>query len=768
MRTIKIYQAKASDFPKSDKLRVLAQYPAFVLAEAEEKEAERIRRDYLIEDISDQFRIENEETKLDTGRPRFAVSGARLEHPDYPERAELPSGPHHYVVQFIGPIKDSWRTKLRKTGAQIVAPYDGFAVVARIGETDLPKVAALKEVRWMGHLPYSARLSPQLARPIEAGTPAADPGTPRTRYLPKTFVVQFFQPERAARAGAEVRKAGFQIVEKPGDASNSLIVRTRSGDDANISAALERLARVHGVQKISARPIRRTSNDRAAVIMKTAGAMGAAPGLGLSGQGEIIGICDTGLDNGDPQTIHPDFSGRIVALKSYKISPDFAAWIKNPGADDGPSDLDSGHGTHTSGSIVGDGTGSSNLSGLAGPVRGLAYKAKLVMQAVEQAVDWKDPADLQEYGRYLLAGIPADLTTLFDYAYSKGARIHSNSWGGGDPGSYDQQCQQVDAYVWRKRNFCILFSAGNDGRDGGGSGTIDEGSVTPPGTAKNCITVGACENNRPQIASTYGGSWPQDYPVPPISADRLADNPDQVVAFSSRGPTGDGRIKPDVVAPGTYILSTRSRQLAPNNFGYGKFGSSSLYMFDSGTSMATPLTAGAVALIREYLRKKKGIASPSAALLKACVIACAAPLPTQASVPDNHQGFGRIALDDLLAPKTPMKARFVEGSGLRTGLAAQHGFTVATAGRPLKLVLVHTDFPGPRLVNNLNLLVTGPDGKTRVGNGKGVGGSFDAANNVETVAIAAAAAGNYSVQVIGANVPNGPQPYALVVVGALS
>src|SRR5439155_22064461 len=109
------------------------------------------------------------------------------------------------------------------------------------------------------------------------------------------------------------------------------------------------------------------------------------------------------------------------------------------------------------------------------------------------------------YGRYLLAGIPADLKRLFSDAYSKGARIHSNSRGGGDPGSYDEQCRALDEFVWRHKDFCVVVAAGNDGTDSDGDGQINPMSMSSPGTAKNCITVGACENRRPEFdVESYG------------------------------------------------------------------------------------------------------------------------------------------------------------------------------------------------------------------------------------------------------------------------
>src|SRR6185295_4168452 len=197
--------------------------------------------------------------------------------------------------------------------------------------------------------------------------------------------------------------------------------------------------------------------------------------------------------------------------------PDFDKYIKNPGGDDGLADVDEGHGTHVAGSVLGSGALSAGLPGLKGPIRGLAYQAKLVFQAVEQELKWKNPADLEENGRFLLAGIPNDLTELFKQAYQKGARIHSNSWGGGKPGEYDEQCRQLDQFVWDNKDFCVLVAAGNDGTDKDGDGKINFKSVTSTATAKNCITVGACENLRTKFNSeVYGDWWPDDYPSAPF------------------------------------------------------------------------------------------------------------------------------------------------------------------------------------------------------------------------------------------------------------
>jgi hypothetical protein len=507
----------------------------------------------------------------------------------------------------------------------------------------------------------------------------------------------------------------------------------------------------------------------AALIMGTATSM-ASDGLGLSGRGEVVAVCDTGLDTGDPATIHRDFAHRIVWIKSYPITPDYSTQVLNPGGDDGPADLDSGHGTHVAGSVLGDGSLSVGLPGVQRPIQGLAHGAQLVFQAVEQEMKWKPKYDTPDAERFLLAGIPLDLRQLLRDAYKHGARIHSNSWSGGDPGAYDSQCEQLDRFVWEHQDFCVLVAAGNDGHDRDRDGKINPMSVTSPSSAKNCITVGACESRRVQFQhQLYGEVWGEDYPVAPYNNDPMADNPEQVAAFSSRGPTADGRVKPDVVAPGTFILSTRSTRIAPNNFAFGHFPPSKAYFYMVGTSMATPLTAGAVALIREYYRRKKKVKNPTAALLKATLIAGAIRLPGEKAILDNEQGFGRVNLDAVLAPPAPATTVFEEVSpGVKTGASRSIALKVLSSQTRLRVVLAYTDYPGSALVNDLNLIVRAPDGQRFVGNQpEGAGMSLDTRNNVEVVEVSEPVSGAWTIQVVGSNVPRGPQAFAVVAIGHL-
>jgi hypothetical protein len=182
--------------------------------------------------------------------------------------------------------------------------------------------------------------------------------------------------------------------------------------------------------------------------------------------------------------------------------------------------------------------------------------------------------------------------------------------------------------------------------------------------------------------------------------------------------------------------------------------------------MATPLTAGGVALIREFLRKKKKIASPTAALLKAMLIAGAKRLPKIAppgTIVDPHQGYGRVNLDRSL--KRPLC--LLEGPALKTGKKSATVIKVPAGRRGLRVAMCYSDYPGESLINNLSVIVTDPGGKRYVGNQKSTSRSsltLDSSNNVEVIDVPRAKAGTWTIDVVASDVPKGPQDFALVAV----
>lgn len=805
--------------------RVVEPYDSFVLVEATDEQLEALQASgYKVVPREDLDRIDLGAITIDTREPRYTHRGEVRPHSAYPHVEAPGPGPHHYIVQFIGPVKEEWKEEITAWGGVLCDPLPSYSYVVEMDEATLQRVLQAAFVRWVGHYDPNIRISPELQRPVSPASsltrgPAMDmepsersqpstaprgpadrrptgdeeapgmdagegegPGLPLrgrlARPLPSAFAVSFHTRQSLEDAIPQIEALDGTVAEGREGQGRTLTVTFRL--DVPAEEMARRLAGIHGVKFVEAVTLRQLRNDVATRLMLNPDAGGDDDlpfELPWTGRREVVAITDTGLDTGDPATLHPDFRGRIVNLTSWATSPAFDDLVLNPRADDGPADLDSGHGTHVTGSALGDGTRSLE-KGLR-PIRGLAHQARLVFQAVEHRLEWK-PEFITEYRRrygedpppYHLAGLPGDLVQLFQAAYDLGARVHSNSWGGGEFGAYDRDAAAVDQFVWEHKDAVILFAAGNDGADLNRDGQVDPGSVTPPGTAKNCITVGASESLRPQFGYRYGLVWGSAFPRSPLHSDLLADDPTDVAAFSSRGPCTDGRVKPDVVAPGTFILSTRSRHAQGEGY-WARFDDD--YWYFGGTSMACPLTAGACAILRQFLRQKRR-RKPSAALVKAVLIHLAAHRPYRyaaddtAEVCDVEQGWGHVNLTPLVDSEQRPRLRFVDTvKGLTTGKRRRYRFTVTDESIPVKVTLVWSDYPGspgryPSVINNLNLMVTAPDGRDYHGNvfTPPYDATLDTVNNVEVVWIPDPLPGRYRITVVGMNVGSGPQPFALV------
>ncbi|GIL17314.1 MAG: hypothetical protein BroJett040_10650 [Oligoflexia bacterium] len=465
-------------------------------------------------------------------------------------------------------------------------------------------------------------------------------------------------------------------------------------------------------------------------------------GAGFAGEGQVVAMADTGLDTGTAATVSADFAGSIVGSGYH-----FGAGAKNW------SDP-MGHGTHVAGSVMGKGVTSG------GKIRGGAYKAGFVPEAM-----WSPIIDN--------LNVPAPLSKLFDGAIKDGASVHTNSWGSPQNlGAYDSMAQKVDEFMWNHPELLIMFAAGNSGTDKNKDGVIDPGSVGTPGTAKNTLTIGASENLEAKggIQKKVGELRPakDNWSVEPIFSSKLSDDPNGIACFSSRGPTKDGRLKPELVAPGTNILSARSHEPGAELL-WGEY--SKDYVWSGGTSMATPLAAGAAAVTREVLVKQHNMKDPSSALVKATMMHTAVDLyPGQYGEgtavqelrhrPDNNQGYGRVDMKKVA--ELGSATTFVDNkAGVSQG-ETQEVTVEVKAGQSLLVNMVYNDAPGTpssgvNLVNNIDLMVVAPGGKAA--------GTQDAKNNHEILDLKNLTAGTYKVQVRGTKIPmgkGGKQPFALV------
>ncbi|KUK31507.1 MAG: Serine protease/ABC transporter B family protein TagC [Thermoanaerobacterales bacterium 50_218] len=428
---------------------------------------------------------------------------------------------------------------------------------------------------------------------------------------------------------------------------------------------------------------------------------------GLTGSGQFIGIADSGLDLGSMEDIHPDLASRpgqipkVVMLKSWAGASSAADPV--------------GHGTHVAATVAGTGAASN------GKFRGIAPGASIYFQALLDAKGEIAP--------------PPDLTAMFAPAYEAGVRVHLNAWGG-EGGGYLGHASQVDRFVRDHPDFLVVFGSGNNGPAAG--------TLTPEAHTKNGLVVGASQNPRPALDPDQ------------VDASRIA-------SFSSRGPTSDGRLKPEILAPGA-LVSVCSRLVT------GNFKPDPDYTYLEGTSMAAAVAAGSATLLREYFQEFEGVKSPSAALLKAALINGARPLE------DSGGSFGVLDLMVTVLSLREDTFGFVDsGEGVTAGDALSFTFEVDDPSSPLKVTLAWTDppaAPGAKkaLVNNLDLVVRDPGGREYWGNSFLFGDHPDDVNNVEQVIIPNPLPGRYTIIVRGTEirqdavpvVPGKNQDFALV------
>ncbi len=484
--------------------------------------------------------------------------------------------------------------------------------------------------------------------------------------------------------------------------------------------SLKKIAEIEGVELVE-----RNIEDKIAPLNDIAnqivGAEEIRNRINLFGEGQIIALTDTGLDTGvNDQTMHDDFEGRILNIT------DIASCIAI-GCSTSPDDRE-GHGTHVAGILLGNGNKSGSNTGTHdynGFYAGAAPESNLIFQAVGN-----------DNGTGFNVPFPLD-TNVFGPAFSQGARIHSNSWGFlGANGNYTSVSQAVDKFMRQNQDYLIVFSAGNLGPN--------LNTITPPGTAKNIITVAASENYRPDQGP---GS----------------DNPDEIWQFGSRGPTTDGRIKPDLSAPGVIIISTKS-SVNPKSCFFSDSQTGPSYSYCSGTSMASPRVSGLSSLVREFYVKNKGT-QPSSALVKATLINGAQDMGF--GITSNETGWGRVNITKAIPEN---KGFYFQDN--RTGLITGRNstFDIIAAPGKIEATLVYTDRESSltatkNLVNNLNLIVTDPLGKIYNGNdfAQPFNDTTDSTNNVERILIQNNIAGRYQFTIQGVNIPFGPQSFAIVV-----
>ncbi len=528
------------------------------------------------------------------------------------------------------------------------------------------------------------------------------------------------------------------------------VVWLRVGEEGVAEAAL-RLAEQPEVMRVERYELMVPDNDATSWLIQSGSEEDGRTvwRRGLTGVGQVIGVADTGLDVDACQF---RYSGSADAITWAVDEPQPPEAVRDrPGnkvityyvlgeaeAYDGSSAHY--HGTHSTGNAAGDDFAhlASGVSDGHDPHDGMAPGAQIVFQ------------DIGSHDGYLVGLVGVSMYDVLAQAHATGVRIHSNSYGvaGASP-EYDIDSASIDEAVWAHNDLVVLFSAGNYG----------PGSETVNGTgavAKNTLTVGA---SGPVQLDVFGS---------------ILELSEDLLFFSSQGPTADGRLKPDVVAPGmTFSATTDPDTVVPlgccDRAGDEMFAvsvSDDNCSVDHdwpaiGTSFSTPVTAGAAALVRQYFVDgfwRSGVPepetgfNPTAALVKAVLINGAVPLgggtffsdEELAPRPAPGQGWGRVNLEEFFwfdgderhalvledvpnpVPDDPMQRSEpapwpYAGDALTTGDERTWLLPKVAAGGTLKVTLVWNDPPGvpgadPVLVNDLDLEVWSPEGERWLGN----------------------------------------------------
>ena len=650
------------------------------------------------------------------------------------------------LIQFAAPPVDADLEALAATGARIVqyVPQNAYLVWAPSEETTgalRARAAQSAEIQYYAdYLPDHA-----LARSLDVRKSMAPP---------VEVTVQLFNHEHVKQDIDAILSLADTLLAGPQEAVRGRYVNMRV---SVAGTGLEEITQLASVVRVEPYVRPRLFGERQDQIMagnldvarqdpSGPGYLGWLAGNNFSTEASdypIVVVVDDGVDDGSatPETDEFYVTGddSLASRILFAVVP--------PGSSASGPEGPGGHG-HINASIVG---GYNTSTGT----------------AFEDTSGFNYGLGVSPYGRMANVRIFApgfdvgtgDATMVDDY-YQRGARISTNSWGADVSGSYNTDAQLYDSMtrdargsVAGNQELLFIFANGNAGPS--------LGTVGSPATAKNVLSVGASETSNPDASNGDGcGKNASD-----------GDDARDMASFSSRGPSDDGRIKPEIVAPGTFIQGNASQPdfngsgvcgAASNDFSApgddALFPAGSIYTWSSGTSHSTPGIAGYTSLITEFLDRVYDVTSPSPALVKAYVVHSGRQITGSGAnedLPGNNQGFGIADMGagfDTSAPRLLADQATVFGS---SGESITLNGQIVDASEEIRIALVWTDAPGSAFadayVNDLDLVVE-IGATTYRGNNftLGVsqpGGTADFRNNSEAVFLAPGPSGSASITI---------------------
>ena len=459
----------------------------------------------------------------------------------FPPQLRESGDPGAYIVQARGPVNAAFRALLARSGAKIVSYVPDNAYLVKIPEGVANALVAQplvqSVIRWEPYYKIQSSLLGAAVHNLPIGKP---------------LNLALFA-DNADQTIQQIEKLGGRILSQDTSPFGPVV---RVQPPVNWTA----LAALPGVQIVEVYHPRVPANDLSRIYTGiSADTLSPTNWMNLNGSNVTVVVADSGID-----TNHPAFTtggspsaagGLPIRVQGYSTN-DFM-------------DTD-GHGTFIAGQIGGNGAGSLS------PVPVGAVLAADGYGSVTNA-DFRGKAPLstlyaisKDVGFKTLQEVSAGLTN---------ALIVNNSWNEGDntynldAASFDAATRDALSGVTGSQPMLFVFSAGNagggnnDANHDPGQGTAN--TIQSPATAKNVVTVGAQEEQRviTNLVTGWDGSTGAVWQAETSDSSRVA-------WFSSRGNVGiniegpTGRFKPDVVAPGTFIVSTRSSQWDTNKVFY--------------------------------------------------------------------------------------------------------------------------------------------------------------------------------------------------------
>ncbi|GIV15494.1 MAG: hypothetical protein KatS3mg022_0929 [Armatimonadota bacterium] len=419
------------------------------------------------------------------------------------------------LILLNGRLDEDLQAWLKERGVELLGFYPYSAYQARIPVDALNAVASHPQVRWVGQPNPVQKLDPELLYFMGGQT-----GERIWLY------VNLFGADEGAKA------AIASMVAETGVYDPSLGVFAIMADASTVNRLLDMDA-VLFVEPI--RQAQATHTNSQPTISADLLWYYQHDGRPEGGRSIKVGVMDTGL------SFHWDLNNIWGGTAGYNRTTEANWW-----------DDVQGHGTHVTGTFMGEGNIQARYRGTAQGLRDTDVDGYdlLISKVFRRAADGRGVSE----GNSVYEGL-LDMQGR-ETRYKRQVFNYSGGASGTNLVGTDALSRKVDEIF--QQNIVPVISAGNDGPG--------ESTIGIPGVAKGAFTIGAIYDG---YGRTFGGFY--------------ENMTDQIPYYSSRGPTGDGRVKPDVVAPGSYIDSLSNT----NDTGYN--------LDWEGTSMAAPHVAGLVA-----------------------------------------------------------------------------------------------------------------------------------------------------------------------------